>query len=72
MVAELSLKKALWRIPEAAEELSVSERHVRNLLDCGELETVCVNSESKTPDSQRAHIRITAKSILNFIERRKQ
>ena len=66
----LSMNKILWRVDEAAKELGISKGQVRALADTGELEAVPINS-TLDPKPARRHIRITARSIEAFLNRRR-
>lgn len=67
----LHSSKLLYRIDETAKVLEVSNQQVRNLADTGELEGVAINS-ALDPGTERRHIRITRRSIENFINTRRR
>lgn len=67
----LPSSKPLYRIDEVATILSVSTNQVRNLTDSGELEAVPIGA-AMDPPPLRHHVRITARSIEAFINRRRK
>jgi len=64
--------KTLLRIDEAAGFLKCSNNHIRNLADIGELEAVNIGSAIDPDEQQRAHKRITSRSVELFINKRRR
>ena len=62
----------LLRIDEAADFLTCSNQHVRNLADMGELEAVNIGSTIDPDEQQRVHKRITSRSVELFINKRRK
>lgn len=68
---QIPVNRVFFRIDEVAKYLMISNQQVRDLTNNGELEGVPMNSPLD-PETKRRHIRITKRSIEEFVNRRRK
>jgi len=61
-------KRQFFKPQDVAHMLSVSNEHVRHLLECGKLESVLIG---ESDDPERKRVRVTRRSLNIFINNRR-